>query len=166
MTDFDTSALEMFAELIVVVDCLFDRVHAPTPNRLHLILTSGDGRDGARRAIAWQHQLLLQQKQVFEVIDGFVDVGTRALMVIDPVWFGIIALAVAVAALVAIWETFHVEIMGFLDDLNANTGVIEFFKQSWQSVSDNFNSELLPALEQLAGQSQFRHFNCFAEAYV
>ena len=72
-----------------------------------------------------------------------------ALTFIDPVWLVMIALAVAVAAAAAIWTTFHTQIMTFLNDLNANTGIIDFFKDAWQSVSDNFNSELLPALEQL-----------------
>jgi hypothetical protein len=74
---------------------------------------------------------------------------TLALTFIDPVWLLIIALAVAVAAATAIWTTFHTQIMAFLNDLNANSGIIDFFKDAWQSVSDNFNSELLPALEQL-----------------
>jgi hypothetical protein len=89
---------------------------------------------------------------MLEFIGVFLIVSTlfmRALVYIDPVWFALVGLAAVIALLVAVWSTFHVQIMAFLDDLNANTGVIDFFKQSWASVSENFTTELLPALEQL-----------------
>jgi hypothetical protein len=56
---------------------------------------------------------------------------------------------VAIAGLTAIWVTFHTQIVSFLDDLNAKTGIINLFKAAWESISDDFTSELLPALEQL-----------------
>lgn len=72
-----------------------------------------------------------------------------ALSVIDPVLLILIALSLAVAVGVAIWKAFHTEVTNFLDELNAKTGIIDLFKQSWQSISDNFNDNLKPALENL-----------------
>lgn len=61
----------------------------------------------------------------------------------------LIGIGVAVALLTSIWQAFHSQITSFLEDLNAKTGIVDLFKQSWESISNTFNENLKPALEQL-----------------
>lgn len=71
------------------------------------------------------------------------------LSVLDTPMLIIIAIAVAVSALYAIWKTFHTEIVNFFNDLNTKTGIIDLFKQSWEDISKNFQDNLMPALGKL-----------------
>jgi hypothetical protein len=61
----------------------------------------------------------------------------------------LLALAVGIAIAYALWVDFHTQIVSFFDDLNTHTGILDLFKQSWQSISADWNDELLPALKQL-----------------
>lgn len=72
-----------------------------------------------------------------------------ALSVLDTPMLILIGLALVVSGLIVIWQNFHSQITAFIDDLNAKTGIVDLFKQAWQTVSDNFNDNLKPALEQL-----------------
>lgn len=72
-----------------------------------------------------------------------------ALSMLSPLTLILIVLGATVAALTAIWETFHAQITAFFDDLNAKTGIITTFKAAWDSVVTQFNGNLKPALEQL-----------------
>jgi hypothetical protein len=72
-----------------------------------------------------------------------------ALSVLDGPLLILLGVAAAIAVLTGIWETFHTQITNFLDDLNAKTGIVDLFRVAWQSISDNFNDNLKPALEQL-----------------
>jgi hypothetical protein len=58
-------------------------------------------------------------------------------------------IAIAIAILYALWKSFHTEIVSFFNDLNAKTGILDLFKQSWKSISDDWTNDLLPALKQL-----------------
>jgi len=72
-----------------------------------------------------------------------------ALSVLDGPLLILIGIGVAVALLTAIWQAFHTQITAFFSDLNAQTGIVDLFKESWQNVSDNFNNNLAPALANL-----------------
>ena len=43
----------------------------------------------------------------------------------------------------------HTQIVAFLDDLNAKTGIITFLQQAWDYVVQEFEDKLLPALQKL-----------------
>jgi len=72
-----------------------------------------------------------------------------ALSVLDGPLLIVIGLGVAIALLTSIWQTFHTQISAFFTDLNAQTGIVDLFKEAWQSISDNFNDNLRPALDNL-----------------
>jgi hypothetical protein len=72
-----------------------------------------------------------------------------AFSMLSPLTLILIAIGATVSLLTAIWATFHTQITAFFDDLNAKTGIITTFKQAWDSVVTQFNSNLKPALEQL-----------------
>jgi hypothetical protein len=72
-----------------------------------------------------------------------------ALSTLDGPLLILIALGITVALLTALWQTFHTQITGFLDDLNAKTVIITSFKDAWASVVTEYDNNLKPALGQL-----------------
>jgi hypothetical protein len=72
-----------------------------------------------------------------------------ALSVLSAPLLILIGVGITIALLTATWAAFHTQITSFFNDLNANTGIIDLFKQSWQTISQNFTQNLLPALQQL-----------------
>jgi hypothetical protein len=61
----------------------------------------------------------------------------------------LIAIGVTIALLTAIWQTFHTQIIAFLNDLDTKTGIITTFKDAWHSVVTEYDENLKPALENL-----------------
>jgi len=72
-----------------------------------------------------------------------------ALSMLSPLTITLIVIGATVAALTAIWATFHSQIVAFFDDLNAKTGIITFLKDAWDTVVQEFEDKLLPSLQKL-----------------
>jgi len=72
-----------------------------------------------------------------------------AFSMLSPLTIILIVIGATVSTLTAIWATFHTQIVAFFDDLNAKTGIITFLQQAWDTLVQEFEDKLLPALQKL-----------------
>ena len=70
-------------------------------------------------------------------------------LIMSPELLVFLAVSTAIAVIAALIVTFHPQLMAFLDELNAKTGIVDTFKKAWNEISQQFTSQLLPALKQL-----------------